>query len=762
MSDINTKIKSILKLPRIPGGASKYYRFAAYAVIIILINLISASSNLFLRLDLTANASYSLSRASKKTIKTLVDPLTIRIFFTENLPAPHNTTERYLRDLMSEYAIHARGGRFNYVFYNVSPKEGDTNQKAKTNREMAKNYGIYPVQIQKFEQDEVKFQKAFMGMVLIHGDMIETVPSITSTEGLEYKITSIINKMNQKISAFQSIDGKIKVKLYYSSSWGTIGPLINLPKAADAPNMVKTVTDKLNARHYGKLEYVFIDPSQDPKIEKDIAELGLTVVKWPAIKARNLQAGQAYSGIVLEYKDRRQNAPVIQQEQIPIFGTRYTMLDEEAIEKVLSAQLEAMIDIHSEIGYLTGHGELPLRKPYMPQGMPQMQQSPETAANFNSELSESYTVKEVSLKDGIPAGIDCLIIAGPKQRFSEYELFLIDQFLMKGKSLAVFSEAFNEVRMQQQQQMMGGGGPQYIPVHTGLEELLTHYGASVKSVYVLDDNCYKNPEMAKMQGGEGKVHNIPMIGQETISADREFMENINQLIVMNISPIELDAARLKDNKIKSTVLFSSSKESWETEGRINLHPMFLRKPTEKDKFKSYPLAAILEGKFKSYFADKAIPVKEEASQNDKDKKTAGKQSDSGIAAKIKAEGTIIKNGKPGRIFLTGTSTVLKDQLFSTDERARILKPNTIFIMNVIDYLNGRTDYAVMRGKTPGFNPLKKVDAVWRTFVKVFNTVAPPLFVVVAGLFVLFWRISRKRKIERIFSGSPQPKDAEKV
>jgi hypothetical protein len=38
-------------------------------------------------------------------------------------------------------------------------------------------------------------------MVLIHGDLIEQVPTITTTDGLEYRITTAIQKMNNKISA---------------------------------------------------------------------------------------------------------------------------------------------------------------------------------------------------------------------------------------------------------------------------------------------------------------------------------------------------------------------------------------------------------------------------------------------------------------------------------------------------------------------------------------------------------------------------------
>ncbi|MFO7972743.1 MAG: GldG family protein [Desulfobacterales bacterium] len=167
---------------------AKYIKLLIYLVIIVLINV--AGMTLFFRMDLTSNSLYSISQASKTVVSTLSEPLTINVFFTKNLPAPYNNTERYLHDLLEEYAIHANK-YFNYRFYDVSPEPEGINPSARENQKLAKNYGIHPVQIQAFEKDEVKFKKAYMGLVLIHGDMVEQIPTITSINGLEYKLTAV-------------------------------------------------------------------------------------------------------------------------------------------------------------------------------------------------------------------------------------------------------------------------------------------------------------------------------------------------------------------------------------------------------------------------------------------------------------------------------------------------------------------------------------------------------------------------------------------
>jgi ABC-type uncharacterized transport system involved in gliding motility auxiliary subunit len=58
-------------------------------IIIILINL--AGVKLHFQCDLTRNNVYSLSKISEEVVSSLADPLTIKVFFSDNLPAPYNS-----------------------------------------------------------------------------------------------------------------------------------------------------------------------------------------------------------------------------------------------------------------------------------------------------------------------------------------------------------------------------------------------------------------------------------------------------------------------------------------------------------------------------------------------------------------------------------------------------------------------------------------------------------------------------------------------
>nr|HPJ08259.1 Gldg family protein [Deltaproteobacteria bacterium] len=83
----------------------RYGKFGIYLVVVVLVNLVAAT--LFFRLDLTSNKVYSLSKVSREVVGTLKEPLTINVFFTRNLPAPYNSVEQYLRDILAEYALYS-------------------------------------------------------------------------------------------------------------------------------------------------------------------------------------------------------------------------------------------------------------------------------------------------------------------------------------------------------------------------------------------------------------------------------------------------------------------------------------------------------------------------------------------------------------------------------------------------------------------------------------------------------------------------------
>ena len=725
--------------------SGQFIKFAIYLVIVVLVNV--AGITLFLRADLTADKIYSISAASQRVVGTLSEPLTIKVFFTKDLPPPYNNTERYLHDLFEEYAIY--GNKFfNYRFYDVSAEEGELTESARENQKIANNYGIQPIQIQVIDNDEVKFQKAYMGLALIHGDLIERIPAISSTEGLEYNLTTAIQKMNNKISALVSLSGKIKIKLFLSSSIETVAPHMGIRNLGNIPTEIESIVKKLNQKNYDRLEFEFLNPTQDQNLAALSKEYNIMMLSWPALGKGQVPAGKGVIGLAMEYGENSLAVPLMQVIRLPIIGTQYKLAETAELEENINSSVERLIDINEDIGYLADHGTLNLAG--TPPGAPGRPPAEEPAANFRALVSQNYSLKNIRLKDeSIPESLKSLIIARPMEKFTEYELFQIDQFLMQGKSLALVLDRFNEMRPGGQQGMNLGQAPVFVPLDTGLDKLLSHYGIRIQQSFVMDENCYRQEMPAQFGGGERAIYFAPLIKDRNITDDLEFMKNIKRLVALKISPLELDSERITQNSLKSHRLFASSEKSWQMRDRINLNPMFIKPPQSTEEMQSYPLAYIIEGEFPSYFAGKPTPVKEITEEKKSEEKSETENTDTEPdidLSRIESQGQFLPRGKPGKIFVMAASDMLRDNVLDAGGRGS----NATFILNTIDYLNGREDIAIMRAKVQRFNPVEETQAGTKSFVKALNIAGLPIAVIIFGLGVWFRRHSRKKHIQMMF------------
>lgn len=741
--------------------SEKYIKLIIYMVVVVLINIVGIT--LFFRIDLTKNDIYSISDVSKEVVSTLTEPLTIKVFFTKNLPAPHNNTERYLKDLLAEYAVHANR-YFNYTFYDVSPDSEALTEGTSENQQLARDYGINPIQIRMIDQDEIKFKNAYMGLVLIHGDIIEKIPAITTTEGLEYELTTAIQKMNNKISSLLALEDKIQIQLIMSSSLKQVAPKMGLDELPNLPETIAETVKKLNAKNYGKLAFQYLDPTSDASLEPLIEKHHLMSLKWPDLGHGKIKAGRGSIGMLMTYGKKTIEIPILSAIQFPLIGTRYELVDMADLDELINENVASLININENIGYLADHGTLDLEGAGR---NPMAQNDPESLSSFNKLISQNYSFQPVNLKaESIPESLNCLIIARPTEPLSDYELYQIDQFLMRGKSLALFMDAFKEEMPNNRQMMQFNQGPMYRPLSTGLEKLLEHYGVGIKAAYVMDLNCHKQNVPQQFGGGQRLFYFAPLIKRENINHDINFLNNINGLIMVKASPLTLDAERIKSIGLTARELFSSSKESWEMSGRINLNPMFIQPPEDKSKMAARPLAYLLEGVFPSYFEGKPIPEKpvEDKAEDKADAesmdigdigpardkaqeipKEEGADSDTEVA-KIESSGSFISKSKPAKVFLIGSGEIIKDTVLDASGKS----PNATFIMNTIDALNGREEIAAMRSKEQRFNPLYDSDAATKMTLKVFNIIGLPILVVAFGLIVWLRRHTRRKHIQMMF------------
>ena len=187
-------------------------RFALYVLVVVLLN--AALGVVPLRFDWSEQKTYSLAAASSDTVARLEEPVTIRVYLSRNLPARYNILSSLLRDLLQSYASRARRGMFSYSVNLIG--SNDKSAKSQKLQQEAEGYGIYPVQLQGADGNEVKVLSAYVGLAISQGDNLEVISPLRPEDNIQYTITTALEKMSRKSSALLSLSENLKIYYYFS------------------------------------------------------------------------------------------------------------------------------------------------------------------------------------------------------------------------------------------------------------------------------------------------------------------------------------------------------------------------------------------------------------------------------------------------------------------------------------------------------------------------------------------------------------------
>jgi len=142
----------------------------------------------FIRVDLTEDKIYTLSKSSKKVMKNLDDLINVKVYFSKKLPTDLLILRQEVKDLLEEYKTYAHG---NLKVEFIDPKD-DPQVESQVLR-----LGIPTVQMNILEKDKLEVVKGYLGMAFFYEDRVEVIPVVESTENLEYEITSRILKVRR-------------------------------------------------------------------------------------------------------------------------------------------------------------------------------------------------------------------------------------------------------------------------------------------------------------------------------------------------------------------------------------------------------------------------------------------------------------------------------------------------------------------------------------------------------------------------------------
>jgi len=148
-------------------------------------------NNWVFRIDLTEDNRFSISEASHDLAASIEDPLTIRAYFSDNIPERIRPFQRQVFDILAEYEAHG-GGKIKI--------ERHDPLSSSTAASEAQNYNVRPIELRVYEATEATALQVYGSIVLVYRDRASEVINIAQRypqgfEGLsvlEYEISSKI------------------------------------------------------------------------------------------------------------------------------------------------------------------------------------------------------------------------------------------------------------------------------------------------------------------------------------------------------------------------------------------------------------------------------------------------------------------------------------------------------------------------------------------------------------------------------------------
>ncbi|MFH1191961.1 MAG: GldG family protein [bacterium] len=449
-----------------------------------------------------------------------------------------------------------------------------------------------------------------------------------------------------------------------------------------AKQEIKDIIDVYRNYSNGKIKVTYVDPKDDDKTLQEARNLGIPELQFSSLANDKYEVSTGYLGLAVIYGTKKEVIPVLDSTN----DLEYQLTS--AIKKVMQKE-------DYTVAFLKGQGEL---------------EKDQDLTIASQNLQKLYNVQVIDFANGdlIPDNVNTLIIAGAKEAFSPRDKYIIDQFLMKGKSILFLQENIDVGDMLQAS-----------PNKSGIGDLLEHYGVKLNNNFILDPSC----EMASFSSGFSQFFTSypfwPKVLKNGFNKDSVIVSQLESAVFPWTSSVEIAEKNAKDKEI--TELIKTTANSWAEENSKNLSPQ--RNDFTQDNKGEKTLAVFVSGKFSSYFNDKEKPVKKPSE-------------DAGMEENTKDE-QFIKETSNGRIIVVGDSD------FARDGFLKRFNANILFFQNAVDALTMDESLITIRSKGVSDRPIKELSDSMHNSIKFFNIFGLTIIVLIAGLLRYFLRKKRK-------------------
>lgn len=575
-------------------------------------------------------------------------------------------------------------------------------------------------------------------LVLVNVISAGTFVRLDLTEGKEFTVSSATRGI------LRDLEDLVTITMYISEELP--------PQLSTLRRQISDILDEYRSYGRGKVQIDFVDPAKDPELEQRLRTLGIPQITAQTLAKDQFQSVNIYLGMHISYLDK--------QEIIPVVQDTYTLEYE-----LTSAILKVSLDKDYVVGVLTGPTEHDLNK---------------DLTNLKTLIQQQFRVRTVALRDGeseVPPEIDLLIVAGPS-RITDGVKYRIDQYLMRGGRIIFLMD---EVRIPQD------GGLQALPVHSGMQDLLAHYGVRVQKALVLDRLSetatftsgfirytlpypYWTKAVPDLLNSEHPITNrlesltLPWVApleldveigpgdpiekiREIQEAEQETREALAEKLGMEVPEEETDETESADEGELTTAREDSETEEREVAGAEDeeAKPRAIASVLARTSPQAWTVAgrydlnpqqrfSPMAGEASSKILAVVLKGRFESFYNEHEVPVlhpddGAEGAEGNEAGKIEAvpKETPIPESPETQIIVVGNAQ------FATDSFLAQFPANSVFLMNAIDWMTLGDKLIAIRSRGATERPLKAISDAGRSAIKMVCIAGAPLLVVIFGL-----------------------------
>lgn len=471
-----------------------------------------------------------------------------------------------------------------------------------------------------------------------------------------------------------------------------------------------------------KIQYNFISPDDvmpntEIKYGDTLSGLGLYPINLTSQVKEGQQQQFVYPFAMLHYKDKTQLVELY-KGKTPLINFTELNSAEALLEYKLADAVAKIIQTEKTIvGYAIGNGE------------PMNYNTYDLIENVLKQDYKLFTF-DLNAPKFLPAEMKVLVIVKPTIGFSDEEKLKLDQYVINGGKLLLFGDRLSAEMDSMQTKK---GEVTALDRNLKINDLLFNYGVRINADLLMDLQCDFLPFDVN---GNGQFELLPWNYFPVMDSKNNHPINKGLGFVSGQFVNSLDTVDAEG--IKKTVILSSSANARTIGSPAVISNKENVNAPEDAKFKraNIPTAILLEGKFRSMFANRLTQAMSDSLQQYNASFLPQCISNNKII--VVGDGDIVLNS-----LYKGNQIPMGMNKYTFGTQREFPFANKEFVQNCLDYLVNENDLSEAKAKDYVVRLLdtKKTEEQ-KTFWQVINIIVPISIVL---LFAIIFQWLRKRK-----------------